>query len=67
MKRDIEYFIECSDEGREKLRLHEHEFYLSFNNDGGACAFSDWFYGPGKKLFEDWCTEHLETLSDSYG
>jgi len=67
MQRDVEYFIEAHEDGREKLRLHEHEFYLSFNNDGGCYAFNDWWTSAGKSAYEAWCEANLENLWQSYG
>lgn len=48
------------------LRLHEHEILLSFINDGGACAFDEWWGVEGKKRFQKYCEDNLETLREDY-
>lgn len=35
--------------------VHEHEIMFSFNNDGGAVAFYEWWHSEGSETFNEWC------------
>ena len=35
--------------------IHEHEVFISFNNDSGAEAFMEWWWDKGEKAFNKWC------------
>lgn len=48
------------------MRLAEHEFMLSFNNDVGAYAFSDWWATKGRSLYENYVADNLDKINEMY-
>lgn len=47
--------------------VYDHEVYLSFTNDGGGCAFHDWWNSEGALAFEQYCIDNVKELSEYYG
>lgn len=66
MQQSLEYYIDHST-NKEGHRLYDHEYLLSFNNDGGAYAFEDWWRSIGFFAYKKWCEENLKELNESYG
>ncbi len=40
--------------------IHEHEIFLSFNEDWMAMAFDDWFRNEGREEFANFCAREYE-------
>lgn len=69
MIRELEYFTDhdMKESFGDFRDVYEHEIYMSFNNDGGAGAFYDWWAKEGIHVFSKHCLENIEELSDIYG
>jgi hypothetical protein len=60
-RRPIEYFTDVNT----KL-IHEHITQMSFNNDSGNYAFTDWWAKEGQSMFNKWCEDNIDQLIDDY-
>lgn len=52
--RQIEYFTDVN------LLIQENVTQMSFNDDSGNYAFSDWWAKEGWSMFNKWCEENLD-------
>lgn len=67
MQRETNYFTDHNIKEEKTVRVSEHEVLLSFNNDGGAYAFQEWWPTVGFAWYQAWVLENVDSLSEEMG